>query len=519
VSQLSEVPLKTTMTIAYRKMAPFGLGAALFGLIFSVLFAARTDVFHLNSQTRHGLQPISEALTERSTWMAILQNHRRIGYAHTTLNRTEGGYALNQQMALRVNTMGLVHDVTVHSRGRLNPDLSVSGFHFSLSSGRFHFSARGSVSGKQLSVLVGSGADRRSLNIALKKPLFLAAGLFDAVWAADLSAGESVFMDLFDPATMDYETVRITMIGSENVTTDGRTSAAKKISVDYKGMTQHAWIDAASGETIKQTGLLGLTLIKTSRRDALAAMASAGSSDLTRDVSVASNRRLERPADLPRLRYRIAGFDLDAVALNGGRQHLVGDILTIEKEQLDQLPDRLDPLQLESLDPTLMAPTAFIQSDHPQIRDVVAQIVAKETAPVEIITRLVAWMRINIKQRPVVSMPDAVATLTHRVGDCNEHAVLLAAMARAAGIPADIEAGLVYLDGRFFYHAWNRVFVGRWITVDALFGQVPADVTHIRLASGNPSRQLDLIAVIGRIQLTILADDPELTGGREREDD
>jgi transglutaminase-like putative cysteine protease len=110
----------------------------------------------------------------------------------------------------------------------------------------------------------------------------------------------------------------------------------------------------------------------------------------------------------------------------------------------------------------------------------------------------------NIEKRPVLSLPDALSTLENRVGDCNEHAVLFAALARAAGIPCRLEAGLVYLKGRFYYHAWNLVYLGRWITADALFGQVPADVSHIRLVTGSPQQQLDLMGFIGKLQLRVI---------------
>ncbi len=90
------------------------------------------------------------------------------------------------------------------------------------------------------------------------------------------------------------------------------------------------------------------------------------------------------------------------------------------------------------------------------------------------------------------------------MGDCNEHAVLFAALARAAGVPTQIEAGLVYLNDRFYYHAWNSVFLDRWVTVDALMNQFPADVTHIRFTRGGPEKQLDLMGVIGNINLEIL---------------
>jgi hypothetical protein len=37
-----------------------------------------------------------------------------------------------------------------------------------------------------------------------------------------------------------------------------------------------------------------------------------------------------------------------------------------------------------------------------------------------------------------------------------------------------------------------------------VMGQMPADVTHIRLVRGEADRQIDLMAVIGKVQLKIL---------------
>jgi transglutaminase-like putative cysteine protease len=101
-------------------------------------------------------------------------------------------------------------------------------------------------------------------------------------------------------------------------------------------------------------------------------------------------------------------------------------------------------------------------------------------------------------------VPNALETLTRLVGDCNEHAVLLAALARAAGIPAQVEAGLVYQKEKFYYHAWNVLYVGAWVTADAVMGQMPADVTHIRFVRGEAEQQIDLIGIIGNVKLKIV---------------
>ena len=116
------------------------------------------------------------------------------------------------------------------------------------------------------------------------------------------------------------------------------------------------------------------------------------------------------------------------------------------------------------------------------------------------VKKIVNWVYVNVEKKPVLSVPNALEVLKNKVGDCNEHAVLTAALLRTAGIPAQIETGLVYLHGRFYYHAWNIAYIGKWVTVDAVFNQMPADVTHIRLVRGEGGEQLDLLGFMGKIQ-------------------
>jgi hypothetical protein len=82
--------------------------------------------------------------------------------------------------------------------------------------------------------------------------------------------------------------------------------------------------------------------------------------------------------------------------------------------------------------------------------------------------------------------------------------MLLAALLRAAGIPAKVCVGLVYTRDRFYYHAWNEIYLGAWITADALMGQMPADVTHIKFVEGALDRQAEMLRVIGQVKLTVL---------------
>ncbi len=66
----------------------------------------------------------------------------------------------------------------------------------------------------------------------------------------------------------------------------------------------------------------------------------------------------------------------------------------------------------------------------------------------------------------------ALETFRSRRGDCTEHAAMLAAALRIAGIPARVEVGLVFAAdyGGWVGHAWNQAYDGeRWIHLDSAY--------------------------------------------------
>lgn len=78
----------------------------------------------------------------------------------------------------------------------------------------------------------------------------------------------------------------------------------------------------------------------------------------------------------------------------------------------------------------------------------------------------------------------ASETVASRQGDCSEHAVLLAALCRARGVPARVVWGLVYApeEKAFFYHMWNDVWIGdHWLALDATQGKGTVGADHLRI--------------------------------------
>jgi transglutaminase-like putative cysteine protease len=117
------------------------------------------------------------------------------------------------------------------------------------------------------------------------------------------------------------------------------------------------------------------------------------------------------------------------------------------------------------------------------------------------VQRLLDWTS-TLKRNAAPRIPSAIRVLEARGGDPSEVTVLFVALARAVGLPARPVAGLLWRDGRFYYHAWAEVYLGDWVAVDPMLGTT-ADVHRIRLTTGL-ARHVDLLRLIGNLRLETL---------------
>ena len=482
-----------------KKFLLTGLGLL---LLFSVLLALRLGLITFK-QTSQPLHPniTKNTLSSRDTWMNIFQKDRKIGYAHHLFTKTKETYHTHEQVYMRINTLGVVQDINLDTKGTLNLDFTLRNIFFEIRSGLFEFSVKGSVQDKILKLETTSAGTTRKMEIKLKQVPYLAAGVMDAVWTRKPTPGQTYNFHLFDPGTMGQAKVTVKILAREKIVIMDQSMTALKVKLNFKGASQTAWI-GPEGEIVQQEGLLGIRMVKTTQQQALYGLPVEPSADMTRVAAVRVEQELNNVPQLTLLKVALDGINTDAFKLNEGRQSYADGILTIRKEVL---PGKASLQPMEQY----KTASALIQSDHPDIQKLATQITTGAETDYAKARQILAWVFKNIEKKPVLSMPDALSTLKNRVGDCNEHAMLLAALARAAGISARVEAGLVYLDQEgFFYHAWNRLYLDQWVTVDAVFNQMPTDVTHIRFSTGGQAEQLDLIGLIGNLKLKILEFSP-----------
>ncbi len=112
-------------------------------------------------------------------------------------------------------------------------------------------------------------------------------------------------------------------------------------------------------------------------------------------------------------------------------------------------------------------------------------------------------------------------------GDCTEHAVLLAAILRARGIPARVASGLIYVDefvgqkGVFGFHMWTQALlpdedgVERWVDLDATLPEQDYDATHIGVALSDlrGGERINTMAAVAPLLGTLLIEVENATAG------
>lgn len=490
------------MTI-YRLKLNWIIGG-LFILTFTFLLILRLDILEEGEAEHKGGRIFNaQTKTDRETWMNIFQQGEKIGYAHRQFYKTVEGYRIFESVFMQINIMGMLQDIRFKTEGNFHHDLTLSSFDFELQSSLFRFKARGVLKGKILTLFTGKPGFEQKIDLPLEKEPYLSVGILEALIHEDLKPGDSRNFHVFDPTTMAQRPVKVVVLTEETIPIMGRQEKAKKVSVHFMDVPQFAWI-GEDGTVLKEEGSLGIGLEQVTKDEALNKMTLSPGADLSEIVSIPANKILHDVGQLKELKIKIDGIEDGGIFVNGGRQSLKDNILEIRKESVSNLPFSIKREKAFADGKTYLESTPFIQSDHPEIQAKVKEIVSPDDPAFVKAKKLVIWVNENIQKRPVLSVPNALETLQNRVGDCNEHAVLLAALARASGIPAQVEAGLVYQKGRFYYHAWNILYLGTWITADSVMGQLPADVTHIRFVRGT-ERQIDLVRMIGRVGLKILS--------------
>ena len=445
-------------------------------------------------------QFIGSTVESRQEWSGIYLKGSKIGYSSSELKRIEDGYHITEEVFMDLTLMDMPQRVQTHINVVADADMRLQIFSFRLTSGVISMSVSGTVQGQRLRLNIFTGGKNEVRDIPLKEPPVLTNSIRYFLLKRGIKPGMSYSQPFFDPLTLSTRTMQVQVLDRETIEINGSRHECYKVQTSFQGLTTSSWVNE-QGETLREESPMGLVLVREDREQAM----EQGWGEKP-DIIAASSIKVSRAFSaqgLSFLKMRLKNVSLDGFVLNEGRQHLVGDIVEIRREDISAGDMRQTTFAVPEMEPFLQA-TPFMQSDNPAILDFVKQQIGLEKNAYKVVRNLTNWVYKNIEKKPTLSIPSALEVLATKQGDCNEHAVLLTALCRAAGVPSRVAAGLVHLNGSFFYHAWCEVFLGRWVSVDPTMDQLPADVSHIKFVDGDLENQISILKLIGKLEIDVL---------------
>lgn len=327
----------------------------------------------------------------------------------------------------------------------------------------------------------------------------------------------------------DWETVQLRN-GEAKLQRVTRTMEIRPLHPDVQ------WVDAAGVVMLAEIDVPMLGKAKIHSCDRETALMPSIPVEFMASTVVPSPARIPAPRYLQQARYWVRYADDGKHGLCEGQGQEVerladGSVLVtvdgVAAARVDA--DAGTDKRAEAAPSAYLRPSTYIESDAPLIREMAAEAVGEVEDPVEAARRIESYVRSKIVSK-TLDMGFATALETARAlrGDCSEHGVLVAALARARGIPSRLVVGIAYVgdgafgvqheNGVFVFHVWAELLVAEdvWFPVDAALGSF--DATHIALTKSpmdTPSPVTDLCLPVLEIVDSLRIERAEFAGQEE----
>ena len=129
----------------------------------------------------------------------------------------------------------------------------------------------------------------------------------------------------------------------------------------------------------------------------------------------------------------------------------------------------------QAVDNRYTAPSAYVDSNHPEVLSLAANLTSPEMTDLQKLQAIHKWVTGNISYdyQLYLSGENRLVTASHTIrdkqGTCRDYAFVVAALARAMGLPARVVYGQAGKQEGWAsqLHAWNEVYVdGCWVNLD-----------------------------------------------------
>jgi len=440
-------------------------------------------------------------------WFGIYVNSERVGFYRQRIEKSEDGYRMEGNGNVRMKVMNFTKQASMRETYMVSKKLALRSFDVEQTVNGLSSHVTGKVNGSAMYIRNEVNGKATDKTLRFKGDVYPgpALNLYPLMHAA--VTGREYKIRAFDPEELKIREIQITVLG-EDKTTEGLPALRLRNNL-YPFVNNDIWVDK-QGNTLEESVREGLVITKMELPEDIGSFISRwalAKKDLIYDFSlVRVTPPIKEPKNLTGLSIEISNWS-DALTLlqDGGQQmeRSGAGRVTIRTGSLatgipGSPPQKYDDIHLK--------PADRIESDAPEIISRAKALAAGTKTREELARSLASWSAQWLDDT-VDDGGSAAASIKSKSGNCQTHARLYTALARAAGIPTRFVSGLVYLEGKgFLYHSWAESFIeGRWVSVDPTYNQLPADPTHLKLLEGHlPQDMAPIITIIGRIKMTVL---------------
>lgn len=444
-------------------------------------------------------------LSER--WFGIYVNQERVGFYRQSISETAEGYRMEGDGSVRMNVMGFAKEASSREVYLVGKNLALRSFEVEQTISGTMSRISGRVGDTSMRVKSESNGKSTDKLLKFKGDIYPGPALNLYPMMRDIAPGKSYRITAFDPEEVKLKEVTITLLGEEK--TAAGQNALKLRNNLYPFVSNDIWMDG-QGNTLLESVRDGLVTTKAESPTELGAFVgnvALSKKDLIYDFSlVRAEPPIKTLQHLKGLAVEISGWNDSLKLLQEGGQVVekAGNGRITVKTGSAVPPSPV--VKTAAPDEAYLKPADKIESDAPEIIARSKELATGKNSPEEIAKALAAWTA-ELLKKSVDDGGGALASLKSLTGNCQTHARLYTALARAAGIPTRFVSGLVYQEGKgFLYHSWAESLLGgHWVPVDPTYNQVPADPTHLKLFEGHkPEDMAPIIAIIGRIKISVL---------------
>lgn len=446
-------------------------------------------------------------------WTGIIFNGEKVGYAHVQVRpSTErpDTYEIRSRSLLRIRMLGFDKRIALESVDRVGKDLTLDDFshHYDIDGSRL--AIEGEVAGGMLTGRIENAGRMTDLALKLDGPVYPASAVTLIPVHRGLRIGAKHEYLVFSGQTQSVALATQEVAAYEK--SEFFEERAYRVSSGFLGLTSTTWF-SDGGLPLLELGLGGVIISAISTEER--AKGFIASTALNKDEAIIEfslvkpDGAIENPRTLRRLEVSLSGNPALTIVASDPRQQCLrsGAALHCEIRAEAKWSAPGDPPALRQI----LRDSLPVPSDDARIRTLAREIGGERTDPSQQIDALMTWMRANVRKEAADAV-SALDVLRTRSAECQGHAFLFAALARALGIPTRVVNGVVYSSqhGGFLYHAWNESWIGDgWVSVDTTLDQRPADATHIKLVYGENAADLVALAGwVGKMQIRVRDQSP-----------